>query len=89
MHDAVDRGREDVQQCDLVCGCLAGIVAEILPGAVDDTVVLAGRCPELINGLAKERRRIDAAIDALIAARDILDSLVGHPLDPQAVAPSR
>ncbi|MGM9382591.1 MerR family transcriptional regulator [Streptomyces antibioticus] len=73
----------------LSAGLGTSAVAEILPGAVDDTVVLAGRCPELIDGLAKERRRIDAAIDALTAARDILDSLVGRPLDPQAVAPSR
>jgi hypothetical protein len=49
-------------------------------GADDDTVVLAGKCPELLEGLAKERARITAAIDDLTAARDILDSLVGHPL---------
>ncbi|WP_177198712.1 hypothetical protein [Streptomyces colonosanans] len=29
---------------------------------------------------SKERERITAAIDDLIAARGILDSLVGHPL---------
>ncbi|MEU6416476.1 MerR family transcriptional regulator [Streptomyces spiralis] len=65
----------------LSAGLGTSAVAEILPCAVDDTVVLSGRCPELIDGLANERRRIDAAIDDLIAARDILDSLVGRPLN--------
>ncbi|MET7782284.1 hypothetical protein ABZU94_36960 [Streptomyces mirabilis] len=46
----------------------------------DDTVVLAGKCPELLEGIAQERGRITAAIDGLSAARDILDSLVGRPL---------
>ncbi|MEU8694709.1 MULTISPECIES: MerR family transcriptional regulator [unclassified Streptomyces] len=72
----------------LSAGLGTSAVAEILPCAVDDTVVLAGKCPELIDGLAKERRRINTAIDDLIAARDILDSLIGRPLRPQA-APSR
>ncbi|MGW5481547.1 MerR family transcriptional regulator [Streptomyces sp. NPDC004008] len=63
-------------------------VAEILPCTVGDDVVLSGKCPELIDGLAKERRRINAAIDDLITARDILDSLIGRPLHAQAV-PSR
>ncbi|MGW2780303.1 MerR family transcriptional regulator [Streptomyces populi] len=64
----------------LSAGLGTSTVEEILPCAVDDTVVLTGKCPELIDGLAEERRRIDAAIDGLIAARDILDSLVGRPL---------
>ncbi|MER7683551.1 hypothetical protein [Streptomyces sp. NPDC097610] len=47
-----------------------------------ETVVLAGTCPELLEGLAQERGRITAAIDDLTAARDVLDSLVGRPLQP-------
>ncbi|MGW0822007.1 hypothetical protein [Streptomyces sp. NPDC002845] len=39
-----------------------------------------GGSTELIDGLAQERRRINTAIDDLIAARDILDSLIGRPL---------
>ncbi|MEU8968289.1 MerR family transcriptional regulator [Streptomyces monashensis] len=69
----------------LSAGLGTSAVAEILPCTVDDSVVLSGRCPELIDGLAKERRRINAAIDDLITARDILDSLVGRPLHAQAV----
>ncbi|MPY29891.1 MerR family transcriptional regulator [Streptomyces adustus] len=71
----------------LSAGLGTSAVAEILPCTVDDSVVLSGTCPELIDGLAKERRRIDATIDDLIAARDILDSLVGRPLHAGA-APS-
>lgn len=64
----------------LSAGLGTSAIAEILPCAIDDTVVLSGWCPELIDGLAQERERITAAIDDLIAARDILDSLLGRPL---------
>jgi DNA-binding transcriptional MerR regulator len=64
----------------LSAGLGSAVVAEILPGAADDSVVLSGSCPELTEGLAVERRRIDRAIGELVAARDILDSLVGRPL---------
>lgn len=55
----------------LSAGLGTSVVAEILPCAIDDSVVLAGRCPEIVEGLAKERRRINAAIGDLITARDI------------------
>ncbi|MFF7749014.1 hypothetical protein ACFZCP_07090 [Streptomyces sp. NPDC007971] len=48
--------------------------------------MLSGRCPELVDGLAQERDRITAAIDDLVAARDILDSLVGRPLQVQGMS---
>ncbi|WP_327434587.1 MerR family transcriptional regulator [Streptomyces sp. NBC_01236] len=67
----------------LAAGLGTSAIAEILPCAVDDTVVLSGKCPELIDGLAKERQRINTTIDDLIAARDILDSLIGRPLHTQ------
>jgi DNA-binding transcriptional MerR regulator len=73
----------------LSAGLGTAAVAEILPCAVDETVVLAGRCPELLDGLAQERRRISATIDDLLAARDILDSLVGRPLDQPAATGAR
>lgn len=66
----------------LSAGLGTTIVAEILPCAIDDSVVLSGKCPELIDGLAEEPCRINAAIDDLIEARDILDSLIGRPLTP-------
>ncbi|MFI1092832.1 MerR family transcriptional regulator [Streptomyces sp. NPDC020917] len=70
----------------LSAGLGTSAVAEILPCAVDDTVVLSGKCPELIDGLARERRRINATIDDLVAARGILDSLIGRPLLARSAA---
>ncbi|MFI1760872.1 MerR family transcriptional regulator [Streptomyces sp. NPDC020800] len=70
----------------LSAGLGTSAIAEILPCTVDDTVVLSGRCPELVDGLAQERDRITAAIDDLVAARDILDSLVGRPLQVQGMS---
>ncbi|KAF5996454.1 MerR family transcriptional regulator [Streptomyces mirabilis] len=64
----------------LSAGLGTSVIAEIVPCVEDDTVVLAGKCPELLEGLGRERGRITAAIDDLTAARDILDSLVGRPL---------
>jgi DNA-binding transcriptional MerR regulator len=66
----------------LSAGLNSALVAEILPCLADDTVVLTGSCPELLAGLAAERRRLTAAIDDLLAARTVLDSLVGLPLAP-------
>ncbi|MFE9094740.1 MerR family transcriptional regulator [Streptomyces sp. NPDC007264] len=64
----------------LSAGLGTSAISEIVPCADDENVVLAGSCPELLDGLARERARITAAIDDLIAARDILDSVVGRPL---------
>lgn len=64
----------------LSAGLPTSAIAEILPCVVDDTVVLAGRCPELVEGLAQQRARITAEIEALRAARDILDSLIGRSM---------
>jgi hypothetical protein len=64
----------------LSAGLNTSAIAEILPNIVDDSVVLTGSCAELIDGLAQERARITAMIKDLLAARDILDSLIGRPL---------
>jgi DNA-binding transcriptional MerR regulator len=64
----------------LSAGLSTALIGEILPSVVDDSVVLAGRCPELRAGLARERARIDAAVADLLATRDVLDSLIGRPL---------
>jgi DNA-binding transcriptional MerR regulator len=64
----------------LAAGLPSAVIAEILPCVVDDTVVLSGSCPELREGLARERDRISASIDRLAAARDLLDTVVGRPL---------
>jgi DNA-binding transcriptional MerR regulator len=76
----------------LAAGLPSSAIAEILPCITDDTVVLAGKCQELLDLLARERARLTASIDALHAARDILDSVVGLPLEtglpPQPAPPS-
>jgi DNA-binding transcriptional MerR regulator len=64
----------------LSAGLNTAAIAEILPNVTDDSVVLTGRCPELREGLAVERARITERIEGLLAARDILDSLIGRPL---------
>ncbi len=65
----------------LAAGLPSSAIAEILPCVTDDTVVLAGRCTQLLDFLASERARLTASIEALQAARDILDSVVGRPLE--------
>ncbi|MEV0180842.1 MerR family transcriptional regulator [Streptomyces sp. NPDC050625] len=64
----------------LSAGLGTAAIAEIVPCVEDPDVVLVGRCPEIVDGIARERARITAAIDDLTAARDILDSLVGRRL---------
>jgi DNA-binding transcriptional MerR regulator len=73
-----ERATRTVQHIRLLlsAGLGTGVIAEILPRVADDTVVLAPTCPELLDGLAGERARITSAIDELLAARGILDSLI-------------
>jgi DNA-binding transcriptional MerR regulator len=53
-------------------------IAEILPCSVDDSVVLSGKCPELIDGLTKERRRIDKAIAEQVDSPEQLAPYLGE-----------
>lgn len=68
----------------LSAGLGTSVIAEILTCTFDDGVVLSGSCPELVDGLARERLRITGVIEDLTAARGILDSLLGRPLDVAA-----
>ncbi|MFF2141537.1 MerR family transcriptional regulator [Kitasatospora sp. NPDC058190] len=62
----------------LAAGLNSAVIAEILPG-----LPLPGRrrpgptCPELLNGLARERARITRQLDELAAARALLDAIMG------------
>src|SRR5262249_57954708 len=63
VHDAVDRGGEDVQERDLVGGCLAGIVPEMYRGAahgghslLNGFVDVAGAAEEDGGGWSAYRR---------------------------------
>lgn len=64
----------------LSAGLSTAAIAEILTCEIADGVVLGGTCPELLDGLAAERARLTATIEDLLAARDVLDTLVGRPL---------
>jgi DNA-binding transcriptional MerR regulator len=74
----------------LAAGLPSPVVAELLP-CVAGEEILACDCPEVLDALAEQRARLTASIDELSAARDILDSLLGAPLDrdPPARRPSR
>ncbi|MGW2373139.1 MULTISPECIES: MerR family transcriptional regulator [Kitasatospora] len=67
----------------LAAGLNSAAIAEILPG-----LPLPGQrrpgptCPQLLDGLARERARITRRMDELAAARAILDTITG------AAAPS-
>ncbi|NEA40418.1 MerR family transcriptional regulator [Streptomyces sp. SID11385] len=64
----------------LAAGLNSEAVAEILPCATDDSVVLTGKCPELREGLARERERLTTRIGELTEARALLDRLASLPL---------
>lgn len=61
-------------------GLSSPAIAEILPCVQDPAVVVTGSCPELLDGIAAERERINASIDSLFQARTVLDSIIGRPL---------
>ncbi|MER7005337.1 MerR family transcriptional regulator [Dactylosporangium sp. NPDC000555] len=61
----------------LSAGLGTATIAEILPCVPDGATVLAPKCPELLDGLARERARITETMDGLAAARDVLDRIIG------------
>ena len=68
----------------LSAGLGTTVIAEILPCLADEGRMRAPVCPELLDGLAGERARITASIDALLAARGILDALMATDTVPFA-----
>jgi DNA-binding transcriptional MerR regulator len=66
----------------LSAGLGTNAIAEILPCVPDDTTVLAPTCPELLDALAEERARITRSIEKLVAARDVLDRVIGGTQAP-------
>lgn len=73
----------------LAAGLGTAVVAELLPCGTDDSVVLSAQCscPELHDLLTRERHRIDTSIAELTAARAMLDSVLGHPLEATGAPP--
>ena len=81
--DYDERAVRDVRRIQVLlsAGINSALVAEILPNVADEhDFVLPGRCPEIHAGLTRERQRLNASIDDLLTARDVLDSLIGRPL---------
>ena len=69
----------------LAAGLGTAIIAEALPCMVDTGGGLAPGCPELVDGLNKERARITAAIEELTTARSLLDDVItATPADAAA-----
>ncbi|WP_425470542.1 MerR family transcriptional regulator [Saccharothrix australiensis] len=60
----------------LAAGLNTARILEVLPCIVDDDGLLTPGCPELTEGLARERDRIDEAIGELAATRANLDRLI-------------
>ncbi|SHF86722.1 MerR family transcriptional regulator [Streptoalloteichus hindustanus] len=60
----------------LAAGLGTGTIAELLPCMVDDGQVLAAACSGLLPDLNRERERINDAVAELLAARDVLDSII-------------
>jgi DNA-binding transcriptional MerR regulator len=60
----------------LNAGLNTTFIEEVLPCMVDTGAGLAPGCPELVPHLTKERSRITAAIDGLVAARALLDDVI-------------
>ncbi|MFC7545253.1 MerR family transcriptional regulator [Plantactinospora sp. GCM10030261] len=60
----------------LAAGLNTATIAEVLTCMTDDGEVLVPACVGLAPVLVRERRRIDATIDELLAARRLLDDII-------------
>jgi DNA-binding transcriptional MerR regulator len=70
----------------LAAGLTTDVIAEVLPCMVEgDGGRLLATCPELVDELRGERDRITAAVEQLLAARTLLDSILAAPV-PEDVA---
>jgi DNA-binding transcriptional MerR regulator len=64
----------------LAAGLSTTTIGEVLPCMVDFGNGLAPSCPELVEGLNKERERITASINELTTARSLLDEVINAPV---------
>ncbi|MBW4716756.1 MerR family transcriptional regulator [Saccharothrix obliqua] len=60
----------------LAAGLSTAQIVTVLPCIVDDDGLLKPDCPELVDGLLAQRRRIDTAIGDLEATRANLDAII-------------
>lgn len=61
----------------LAAGLNTAQILEVLPCIVDEDGWLTPDCPELVDGLSRQRARIDEAIGELEATRANLDTIIG------------
>ncbi|WP_410657482.1 MerR family transcriptional regulator [Amycolatopsis sp. lyj-112] len=61
----------------LAAGLNTAQILEVLPCIVDEGGRLTPDCPELVDGLLRQRARIDEAIGELEATRANLDTIIG------------
>jgi DNA-binding transcriptional MerR regulator len=66
----------------LAAGLNTTTIAELLPCMIDDGLGLMPGCLGLLPDLHRERERLTAAMDELMAARDVLDTIIGAPVPP-------
>lgn len=60
----------------LAAGLSTAQIQQVLPCVVDDDGLLTPDCPELVEGLVRQRDRIDEAIGELEATRANLDAFI-------------
>jgi DNA-binding transcriptional MerR regulator len=61
----------------LAAGLTTAQIRDVLPCLVEVEGLLAPDCPELVDGLVRERDQIDRAIAELEATRSNLDLIIG------------
>ncbi|WP_024803816.1 MerR family transcriptional regulator [Nocardia sp. BMG51109] len=64
----------------LAAGLSTAQILEALPCIVDDDGLLTPGCPGLVDGLVRQRDRIDGAIEELEATRANLDTIITSEL---------
>ncbi|MFD8750360.1 MerR family transcriptional regulator [Kitasatospora sp. NPDC059577] len=74
----------------LAAGLNSAVIAEILPGLPPPGRRRPGpTCPELREGLARERARITRQMDELAAARALLDTIMGADAPSEVILAAR
>jgi DNA-binding transcriptional MerR regulator len=68
----------------LGAGLSTATIADLLPCMGADGPRLVATCPELLDDLHRERGRLTAMIDGLVAARDGLDAVIATADPPEA-----
>ncbi|MEW2580936.1 MerR family transcriptional regulator [Streptomyces syringium] len=71
----------------LAAGLGTTTIGELLPCMVDAGEGLVPACPEMLPDLYRERQRISDAVEDLLAARGVLDTIIAATPPPGALEP--